>query len=130
MSFKYKDQAIDKMDNDIYSTDEERIGTWIDGKPLYRKVLSTTTPTTVNTTQNRVTFESKLDMCIISGFFYDANASSLPLNAIDPNGNYSLFTYYYKPSNSITMRTSHSSWINRSAIIIAEYTKTSDKAGD
>ena len=25
---------------DIYSTTEQRIGTWIDGKPLYRKVLS------------------------------------------------------------------------------------------
>ncbi len=26
-----------------YSTDERCIGTWIDGKPLYRKVISTTT---------------------------------------------------------------------------------------
>lgn len=25
--------------NDVYSTEEVRIGTWVDGKPLYRKVL-------------------------------------------------------------------------------------------
>lgn len=29
---------------DIYSTTETKIGTWIDGKPLYRKVLSFRTP--------------------------------------------------------------------------------------
>lgn len=28
----------------IYSEEETRIGTWIDGKPLYRKVLQTTSP--------------------------------------------------------------------------------------
>lgn len=25
--------------NDVYSTEETRIGTWVDGKPLYRKVF-------------------------------------------------------------------------------------------
>lgn len=28
--------------SNIFSTEETRIGTWIDGKPLYRKVVSTT----------------------------------------------------------------------------------------
>lgn len=32
--------------NNIYSTDEVRIGTWVDGKPLYRKVVKTTFPQT------------------------------------------------------------------------------------
>lgn len=31
-------------DGETYSTKETRIGTWINGKPLYRKVISTTTP--------------------------------------------------------------------------------------
>lgn len=30
--------------NTTYSTAEKRVGTWIDGKPLYRKVLTGTTP--------------------------------------------------------------------------------------
>lgn len=29
---------------EIYSTEETRIGTWIDGKPLYRRVYNLTTP--------------------------------------------------------------------------------------
>ncbi|NBI08575.1 hypothetical protein D1641_00880 [Colidextribacter sp. OB.20] len=29
---------------ETYSTEEQRIGTWIDGKPLYRKTYSSTTP--------------------------------------------------------------------------------------
>ena len=28
-----------------YSTSEIKVGTWIDGKPIYRKVFSFTTPT-------------------------------------------------------------------------------------
>lgn len=38
------DYVNDKFDNlNIYSTEEQRIGVWIDGKPLYRKVISTNT---------------------------------------------------------------------------------------
>lgn len=32
-----------------YSTEEKKIGTWIDGKPLYRKVVVGTTPETEET---------------------------------------------------------------------------------
>lgn len=30
-----------------YSTTEKKVGTWIDGKPLYRKVIETTLPTVI-----------------------------------------------------------------------------------
>lgn len=33
--------------DEIYSTEETRIGTWIDGKPLYRLVIASTTPDVV-----------------------------------------------------------------------------------
>lgn len=35
------------VDIDKYSTDEQRIGTWIDGKPIYRKYLSFNLSTTI-----------------------------------------------------------------------------------
>lgn len=35
-----------KNEDEIYSTEEIKIGTWIDGKPLYRKVIESTTFTT------------------------------------------------------------------------------------
>lgn len=33
-----------------YSTEERRVGTWIDGKPLYRKVINVTNPVKGTTT--------------------------------------------------------------------------------
>lgn len=32
-------RLVKEMTKDIYSTEEQVIGTWIDGKPLYRKVI-------------------------------------------------------------------------------------------
>lgn len=38
-----------------YSTTEQVIGTWIDGKPLYQKTFSATTPATANTNEDIIT---------------------------------------------------------------------------
>ena len=38
-----------------YSTTEQQIGTWIDGKPLYQKTFSSTTPATANTNADIIT---------------------------------------------------------------------------
>lgn len=39
---------------DVYSTDEVRIGTWIDGKPLYRKITTgIVLPQTISTASTR-----------------------------------------------------------------------------
>lgn len=47
---------------EVYSTEETVIGTWIDGKPLYRKVVTTVTGSVGNTGQ--VLF-SLPDECVI-----------------------------------------------------------------
>lgn len=48
MSIKYKGQTVADVGGgatssspslDVYSTEETRIGTWVDGKPLYRKTF-------------------------------------------------------------------------------------------
>ncbi len=44
--------ATDGLTGEVYSTEEIRIGTWIDGKPLYRKV-ATFTNLSIGTTQTR-----------------------------------------------------------------------------
>lgn len=36
-------RLVEEMTKDIYSTEEQRIGTWIDGKPIYRKTIIDTT---------------------------------------------------------------------------------------
>ncbi len=35
-----------EFNGEIYSNEEVRIGTWVDGKPLYRRVIEITTPST------------------------------------------------------------------------------------
>lgn len=38
------EKRIKTLEDNVYSTNEVRIGTWTDGKPLYRKVVTATTP--------------------------------------------------------------------------------------
>ena len=49
---------------EIYSTEETRIGTWIDGKPLYRKTYSITTD---SSGESRVAFDTGLNIVNIYG---------------------------------------------------------------
>lgn len=42
----YSAEIIDGLVKETYLTTEQVVGTWIDGKPLYRKVIQLSTPTT------------------------------------------------------------------------------------
>ena len=44
-SCDYINDTLNEIKN--YSTEERRIGTWIDGKPLYQKVITGTPPTVI-----------------------------------------------------------------------------------
>ena len=103
-----------------YSTSEQRIGTWIDGKPLYRKVLTGTTvigSTLVFTIPNIETFVE------LSGIIkvQDNYINSLPFYE-----NAEVFGRIQGLGNNITVITSSSEYANGSTMIIAKYTKTTD----
>ena len=52
---KYYDLSLDEIaKNSIYSTDEIIIGRWIDGKPLYRKVVSVVISNITDTTISNI----------------------------------------------------------------------------
>ena len=71
--------GYEEVDNpNVYSTEEKVIGEWIDGKPLYRKVIQTILPTTeVNgtTTFNNLFFGGNIDTGFIE-FAYATNTSN------------------------------------------------------
>ena len=46
--------GINVMVNSTYSTDEEIIGTWTNGKPIYRKIINTFTPSSASTSSSEV----------------------------------------------------------------------------
>lgn len=64
-----------------YSTTERRIGTWIDGKPLYEKVITGTTGSTtdgnISTTEVNTNISNIDKFFIREAFCYNAYGESL-----------------------------------------------------
>lgn len=116
---------------ETYSTEETRIGTWIDGKPLYRKMFQVISPSSTSTsTQEVAAYTSDIEtVANLYGVIY-------PIN-----GHTTFIPYYYSTSewaylayntsahlnypNSLRMAVG-SSRTNAPAIIYLEYTKTTD----
>ena len=107
---------------DIYSTEEKVIGTWIDGKPIYRKVLSSTT---ISGSNVDITLPSNIDFMSIDKV--EIKASNFSFFS-DRYTNASDLIQIFK-ANSTTLRVVlGDAWKSgfKSAIIVIEYTKTTD----
>ena len=113
-------QEVD--DPNVYSTTEKRVGTWIDGKPLYRKCYSTTTPSTSSdtsledVTSLNIANITKLDTYIQAGEYIYGNYYYA-------NNNYGCV--YYNSYNK-QIRTVQTKYNDKTIYIIVEYTKTTD----
>lgn len=106
----------------VYSTEETVVGTWIDGKPLYRKVLSSTT---ISDSNVDITLPSNIDFM---------STDKVEINV----GGFSFFSDRYTNErdliqifklNATTLRVVLGEvWKSgfKSAIIAIEYTKTTD----
>lgn len=104
-----------------YSTNETRIGTWINGKPVYRKIITSTTPS--SSTVATVGTISNTDLVInLYGYLTAGNNQRIPLNFVYNAEQCSL----YKEGNNIMCRITAASYQSKSCIIVAEYTKTTD----
>lgn len=103
--------------NDLYSITEKRVGTWINGKPIYRKVVHLTTVAGVNSFGTISNLDELID---IKGAFTDGY-NKLPSN------------FYFNQNSYII------TWINQTVLyywcegyvgfngnIVIEYTKTTD----
>ena len=116
-----------KKDENAYSTDERKVGTWIDGKPIYRKVIITTSPTSINDFQSiAILPENEKTLVNLRAQIYVQNASiitQVPFSFATE----SLGSIYFDPkTKNIIMSTNNSTYINSEVTIIAEYTKTTD----
>ena len=104
-----------------YSTDEQVVGTWIDGKPLYRKVLLCTTNTTLS---NRNSYNIR-----IQGWSETSNLNIKDYVSI----NFSSISYGERIDYTIRDDKSIEFWciyssfdIKAGSPMIIEYTKTTD----
>lgn len=106
-----------------YSTDEIVVGTWIDGKPLYRKVIDfgvLPNNTTKSVSHNILNIDY-IKTCI--GY---ATTSETVRGLLVPNYNGSIITNCYLADDKVFVSTNgdRSEFIN--CFIIIEYTKTTD----
>lgn len=106
-----------KESDDIYSTTETKTNkVWIDGKPIYRKVVS-------GTVANIDTWEDYADLSSINIKslinLYGAIGLDDGLTQINvPN---EMFMTHYYPSTKILR--AYSKWHNRTITLVLEYTK-------
>ena len=118
----------------IYSAEEQIIGKWTNGKPLYRKVIETTTPT-VTTDGTDVWKQVIMDNI---DFGYMVNIFTVSDNSTTKNTrnifwqggtNRIRSNFLINKSNNkgvLEIVSNDSQWNNLSVIAIVEYTKTTD----
>lgn len=113
------EEFYDETNREVYSISEQRIGIWIDGKPLYRRVIETTKPSIKDEWQvvAEMPYIDVITNCYV--FTYDsAYNQKYPLN------NNSLPIYW--ENNNLLIKSSTDYWTNKQTKIIIEYTKTTD----
>ena len=106
----------------VYSTDEMIIGRWIDGKPLYRKVVQGNI-----TSKNQSLFvvnENVETMISIRGYDFSNGIYYFPFNYAQ-DGSTQKAIFYKKDTDTIEFR-SNSSGSGEVFVVILEYTKTTD----
>ena len=109
----------------LYSTNEQVIGTWTDGKPLYRKTISINTPLTTSNTEV-YNFDTNFIIKNYYGFVtISASSQLIPINFYFTN-EYNVATYITKNTGKINMKVGSEAYINQQATISLEYTKKTD----
>lgn len=122
MAVLYCIKAVESVPaQDVYSTQETRIGTWINGKPIYRRFLSGTTAdasekwNTIAVIDNVDTWVSITGILFYNGLSMQISDSYRILSG-DKSGKVSIYN-------------TNLSTLSCPVSIIAEYTKTTDQGG-
>lgn len=115
---------LNKGDLEVYSTDEKVIGTWIDGKTLYRKVFTGTTPSTPNVNTNLPhTITADMNIKRIDGNITNSSGAQFPLNLQFVDG--SSINTWRRTTTALGMSV-YSNVVSSPYEIIIEYTKTTN----
>ena len=111
---------------EVYTTEETRIGTWINGKPLYRAVYELMSPSAKNAEIEVSPPIASIDQPVnIYGFLRHSNPIYLmPVNFTNLLAGTSIVTYL--KNKSLCMIVSNVEYAGRPTTIVLEYTKTTD----
>lgn len=109
-----------------YSTDEIPVGTWIDGRIVYRRVFVTTAPEAMdNGSAVVVPITSRLEMISLEGVIQQEGGVYVPLNkpmAAKPVNTVIAFAHFVS-GEGIRMYVSHEIYAHRPVHLIMEYVK-------
>jgi hypothetical protein len=109
-----------------YSTEEQQIGFWVDGKPLYMKVFYVASPTvTTNGTYAYVTYDTanlNIDFGFIKGAYLRDSNYTFSLPHISGTGNI-VKAYYDRTNSKIEIASNASTYSKQYCYIILCYTK-------
>lgn len=122
--------GIETASNDVYSLDEIVVGTWIDNKPIYRKVFKLTTPATNGFEGHYLLAELNIDTIThIEGICIGKNGYCAPANtnSIETNPNYRCeVCIYARAYDKIDIHAYSSNYLSCPIYAILEYTKKTD----
>lgn len=133
-----KDEVYSKSEIDVksnYSTTEQKIANWIDGKPLYRKVIEGTTPGSVNDSKWIVfaNIPNLKDIFTLNGMVKSANDQveryPVPYTTSYEGGIQSILFYYNVNNGNIYIKVKGNGadwYYSKPCTVIVEYTKTTD----
>lgn len=118
--------TVAKSYEDIYSIEETRIGTWIDGKPIYRRIAKLVMPDSVNYQNYDIGISDFGELIFLQGivrYLGSEGQNSVVLNYGSSAGNSDIGIW---DSGVIWISTSISGMRNKPVTVIVEYTKTTD----
>lgn len=120
---------------EVYSTEEIRIGTWIDGKPLYRRVAVTKDiPQAAGQTKSIINFSEDVSIVYMLGSITASDNKTYVLSgssftATSNNGPRVPYSLWYAPSTRMLGMSGFSGdFIGGELKVIVAYTKTTDEA--
>ena len=117
---------VTNADEDNYSTSEVKTTKkWIDGKPIYRKVITDTMPSTVNTSKSVTTNIADADELIDFSSIITSSASCVKGNFYYAAAN-SACVYFSSSLDTLYLQTTASGLVSTSVKVIVYYTKTTD----
>ena len=109
---------------DVYSTNETVVGTWIDGKPIYRKTFNNISVTSSEYSAISIATGLTIDNLInISGYLVNNGRWIVTLNSIDIQYANMARVSYDKQTSSLELIAQN--WTGTATVTI-EYTKTTD----
>lgn len=120
------------MHSDIYELDEIQVGTWIDGKPVYQKIIHfdyinlVSAGTYYYSSYDLTSLSIKINISIEGSLYDSLNDARYPITLISPNSEYSLYCRFEDKRLFFLSNSSYGTNRIQDVYAIIKYTKKTD----